>query len=597
MSRVVVTIAVGNSDWGNLAINLALSVKSTTPNQKTCLIYNDSAIKGIEPLVERFFDYGIHTNSFDFSTPHELAFYLKTQLYDIVTKSIPDANEFIFMDADSIMIPSGRCNDWFDKFKDIEFTAYCNDVFDFSTKKRKRKDYTWWCEPLEAQEYFAIPSANKMPQLNTSFIYFKRGVNCKALFEEAERVWNDEGFVGYKKYKGVKPDELCFNIACAKLGIYPHKDLYRPIYLRFAAEVESDAYVIHYYKALGFAGEKANSDSILLFYNRLSDYFRKFHGIKDVFHYSNAVKAVQDNNKLLIKPIKRRTLFRQGELTNSDGGIFNPDAILDKDGRLMTIFRKEVNHDVYRNIYTHTSSIPFVYFDESEYYDLNTIGYPDAVRMEDFRLFLHGGEIMCNHTLVMDMRDGKENIKCCLSYIRGNEIFCLGVPNLPIELQKMEKNWVFISEGDKLYCIYSLSPYKIFVSTKDSDYTDWSEVKVYSPELKWFHFGKPICNSTNPIFIDGYYFMMFHSKENGVYFHGACLINPETKEIEYFTKNSLDIKPSEEGRQKGLLYVSGCVYLERLNVVRVYFGEGDSHSSYAEFHKDKLMEEIKKHRI
>ncbi len=595
--KLICTIAVGGAEWGALSLNLSLSIKATTPQQKTCLIYNDSAIKGIEPLIEQYFDYGIHTNSYDFSTPHELAFYLKTQLYDIVTKGVPDADEIIFMDADSIMIPSGKSDDWFDKFKDINFTCYCNDIFDFKTKKRKRKDYTWWCEPLEAQEYFAIPSSNKMPQLNTSFMFFRRGLDAMALFAEASKVWNDEGFTKFKKYKNVKPDEFCFNVACAKLAIYPHKELYRPIYLRFASEIESDAYIIHYYKALGFAGERAESDKVLDFYNRLSDYYRMFHGIKQKFHYSNASKAIQDNNKLLIKPLKRRTLFRQGEVANSDGGIFNPDAIITPNGELMTILRKEINHDVYKNIYTHTSAIPFVYFNEEKYYDLKTISYPDAIRLEDFRLFVSNGEIMCNHTIIFDMREGKENIKCCLSYIRNDDIFCIGVPELPISLNKMEKNWAFFSEGDFIYCIYSLNPYRLFVTSKSSDYQLWDEVEVKKPQLKWFHYRQYICNSTNPILIGDYYLMFFHTKESSTYFHGACLINKKTKEIEYCAKNSLDIPATQDGRQKGLLYVSGSVCLERLNVVRIYFGDGDSHAGYADFHKDLLIEEIKKYRV
>lgn len=590
--NLVATIALGDTRYAQMALNLCLSVKSGNPNQKMLLLCDADCIKGIEELIEKHFDYVVF-ESCTMESFVEFAFYQKTQLYKTLTKEVPEATNFLFLDADTILLPSKSTDEWFEKHQGRPFTSYCNDIYDFKTKKRKRKDYTFWCEPETVKRILNLPD-NKMPQINTSFIYFEKCELAKNYFETVVDIWNNDS-IPYIKYRGVKPDELCFNIASAITNILPHQSTYRPVFFQFGSEQQSIAYIFNYYKAFGFAGDRPSSDAFIDFYNEISDYFRQQFGVIATFKYSSTT-SFYDPNKLKIKYSKRRTLFRQGEVNESEGGIFNPDSVV-SNGVLATIFRKEENYDVYKNIYTTNSAVPFFYLDESNNYDLIPTGFPENVRVEDFRLFNVGNTLWCNHKLVLSLSKNMRDMKTCLSVIAGDRLIYVGVPKLPLQVQRMDINWVFFFEKGYLYCMYSISPYRLFRSSEDSEFKVWEEVELPRTQLNWFHKGQFICNSTNPILIDDSYLVFFHTKSNGVYFHGAALIDAETKRITHYTRNSLDISSSTEGRQKGLLYISGAIYLERINVVRILFGEADSHSGFAEYNCHQLISEIKKYPV
>src|ERR1035437_9052940 len=153
MRKVIFTMAVGGRMWGDMALNICLSIKAQNPNQKVGLITDLKAIEGIEPLIEKFFDYHVTIHNIEGESNHQFAFHLKTQLYDICTNACPDATAFIFIDADCIMLPKNGedgkpyTDVWFEKHAGRPFTSYCNDMYDYATKTRKRKDYTFWCDP------------------------------------------------------------------------------------------------------------------------------------------------------------------------------------------------------------------------------------------------------------------------------------------------------------------------------------------------------------------------------------------------------------------------------------------------------------------
>lgn len=590
--NLITTIAVGEPKWAQMALNLCLSIKSGNPDQKTLLITEPNSIKGIEPLIEKYFDYIVFENCYMESFT-EFAFHLKTQLYKIVFDSVKESHNVIFLDADTIMLPSKNTDEWFIKHEGRVFTAYCNDIYDYKTKKRNRSDYTFWCEPEQVKEILGF-IGNKIPQINSSFLYFEKGELARKYFQTVSDVWDNDN-IQYIKYKNYKPDELCFNIASAITNILPHQSTYRPIFFQFGSEQQSIGYIFDYFKSFGFAGDKESSDTYIALYNEISDYFRQKFGVIENFKYSNEL-SFYDNNHLKLKYLQKRTLFRQGEVNGSEGGIFNPDAIINN-GMLVTIFRKEENFDVYKNIYSKSSATPFVYIDESDSFDLIPVGFPENTRIEDFRLFIANGLIWCNHKVVSNITKNSRDMKTCLSIIDGDKLINRGIPKLPVKMQRMDINWSFFYENGFIYCVYSLSPYRVFVSTENSDYKIWDEVELPKTQLDWFHKGQFICNSTNPILIDGSYLMFFHTKHKGIYFHGACLIDAETKRITHYTRNSFDIKASNSGRQKGLLYVSGCIYLERENIIRVFAGDCDVNSIYFNFHKDMLMHEIKKYPV
>lgn len=179
-------------------------------------------------------------------------------------------------------------------------------------------------------------------------------------------------------------------------------------------------------------------------------------------------------------------------------------------------------------------------------------------------------------------------IRMNVSYIADKKLVSLGTPALPINFGKIEKNWVFFGEGNRMWCIYSLAPYRIFYADAETGWGEWYEYGVEGPYIKFAHRGA-ISNSTNPIKIDGFYLMFFHTKEAGIYYKGALLIDAKTKNIAHYTKKPIQFDARNDGMHKGLHYISSALYLPEQNRVRVYYGENDSHACYVEYGKEELF--------
>ena len=580
--RLVTIIALGDSKWADFALNCCLSIKAHDLNQKIGLITDGVCCRDIQSDIDRFFDYQTIVQYKQVESHIEKAFYTKVNLYELATQMCGEATEFINIDADCLMIPSNGVDELFKENDGRIFSAYCNDVFDFKEGKCKRGDYTFWCNPLEAKEYFGLTSP--LPQLNTSFIYFSKCPLASNLFSVAKKVWYD-GYFGFSKYKDSKPDELCFNIACSIANIQPHIYPYRPIFMQFASENQHEVYIQHQYKALGFAGEKRPSDNFVSLYNKYVDYYRDFFGIKGFVVYPQT-QEVSDVKEITL-PCVKRTIYRSGELDNSDAGVFNPDAIFLPNGDFVTILRKEKNFDCYKQ-YGHGTAIPDLLHNgrSVEIY----IPYQDNARREDFRLFMWNGKLYTNYTKI---ENGRTFI--CYSELDAHsaKLSCEVEVILPIQVNTIEKNWAFFSKDKYLFCIYSLSPLKIFYTSNICDGYAWFNcMGVKEQTIDFFH-KSHICNSTNPILVGDYYLMWFHTKERGIYYHGAVLMNKDTLQIEYSSKNPIHFPSNFEGFQRGLLYVSGCVYLIDENKIRVLAGEGDAHAVYFDFEKDILIDTIK----
>ena len=596
--NLLVTIATGQRKYGDMALSLCISAKANDDEQQTCLIYTDSAVREIEPLIEQYFDYTIRVS--DEENPIQQAFTLKTKLYDILNKAEISYDAAIFIDADSLILPDKKVSLWFDELNGKKWTCYCNDIYDYKTKKRLREDYTFWCEPekigewcngLEVTDQFAnkVPhSIKSMPQLNTSFIYWEDCATANRVFEMATAVMNEDGKFDYQKYKDCKPDELCFNIACAVLNVMPHQQTYRPLFMQSFSSSYSLEYILHQYNGISFGGNGKHPEYLIGFYNRLISYYREYNGIRLPFAFvqSSANPRVEEMN---ILPVNVKTLYRRGEVPNSNGGIFNPSAFTTSENIELTIFRMEQSHNPLKG-YMNESAIPFVRVGYNGVYEetqLELKGFSNGCRVEDFRLFGHKNIVYCSHTVIeKNLRKGMV-ARIGLSQVLEKTLKLNFLVDLPIQQKAVEKNWLFFFDNEDMYCIYSLEPYILF----KFDNNEWFSVPKNQPKFNWKHEGF-ICNSTHPILINDFYLVLFHTKENSVYFHGACLLDKQTKEIVHISKKCIPIKTCNEGIQPGLNYVSGAQYLKDKNIIRLFIGEGDSHSVYNDFNASELINAI-----
>jgi hypothetical protein len=261
--------------------------------------------------------------------------------------------------------------------------------------------------------------------------------------------------------------------------------------------------------------------------------------------------------------------------------------------------------DFYKVGHNQATAIPHVQIltkDRDESFELTYVNKPNDVRFEDFRIVGNssdGASFLVSHTVINKNLTSRMTAEIGVSrvYYNSKEFIFSNTIILPIECGKIEKNWVFFFEGDMAYCIYSISPYRVFVLNNTETDAKFTELSVFQPELDWFHKNQRICNSTRPVLIGDEYLMLFHSRESGIYFQGAVIINKATKDITHYTKRSIPIKTWGEGFQPNLIYVSGMLYVEERNLLRIFFGESDSHSCSHDYNAGEFVAMVKQNAV
>lgn len=305
MKRAFIIIATGSPTYGEMALNLCLAIKANG-NHNVFLIHTDSAVHTLGNRIERFdslihfvpeYYNRLHSVEHNYINPATQAFYAKLYAYYLLffrEGGIFDLDEVIILDADTMILPDKNLGAWFDH--ELPFAAYYNDAFDFKTSQYKTKNYHFWCNPLEIKEHFKIADDAVMPQINASFIYFRKSDTAKAIFDKALEVWNED--FPTLLYRGSKTEEVCFNIACAILNYRPFQVPYRPLYMQCYSESKDETYIQHRFKAISMAGSIQHDQRIVSMYNRLSDYYRGHFGIKDQFHFKQEHKLAKEPRKI-----------------------------------------------------------------------------------------------------------------------------------------------------------------------------------------------------------------------------------------------------------------------------------------------------------
>jgi predicted GH43/DUF377 family glycosyl hydrolase len=276
----------------------------------------------------------------------------------------------------------------------------------------------------------------------------------------------------------------------------------------------------------------------------------------------------------------RRRLVRRGQIPGSNGGIYNPGAVVE-DGVIRLLCRREIDYRFTSFVYPELITLDASTLAVLDTRTLTRVGYRDGVRLEDFRSLMFEGMHLVVHTTV----DGR-TIRPSLSRILDDTLQPFDDLALPIELQRVEKNWVLFEHGGALHCLYKLDPLTIFRRAPDGSWTC-----IVEDENGWSgSVAGTLSNSTNLVPFEGGYLGFWHTIDDGRYVQGAMFLNADL-EITYATGTLLDGGDVREGFKPGVLYVSALV----ADAARVlaFYGEGDSHTGVAEFDRAALWDALR----
>jgi hypothetical protein len=223
MNRGVLILAMGHPYYGEMAANLAMSLKFADKETKICLAWEGNAKNHLSPAKLCLFDTVIEVPQ-DYILKNGKKAYFKAKTY--INKLTP-FKETIFLDADMIWFGKRGIGEIFEQLKDIDFTMQNRDFIDFSNDVVNEK-YSIWANVKEIKEKYKF-TKGLYYSLHSEFIYFKKTKAVDKYFSDVQKIYDDPK-VNATVFAGDIADELAFSIAMCKHEMYPHTTPYLPIY-------------------------------------------------------------------------------------------------------------------------------------------------------------------------------------------------------------------------------------------------------------------------------------------------------------------------------------------------------------------------------
>lgn len=290
MDKGIVLLALGSPLYGQMAFNLAMSIKTEEPNFKIALFYSNSAISTLKKWHLPFFDMFYCVDESDYMVDNKPQYQLcKLRVYDY-----SPFEQTIYMDVDAIWCPNRKVSWLMGELADHDFTIGCGSYVDIRTRAYKRK-YQLWGDFNKIIEYHGLTDG-KLWETWSAFIYFKKNDKIKTMFDEARSIYYDKE-VPCPVWAGGKPDEYCINVAMNKTNLHPHEENYVPVYCSFIGGSRDEETIKKKFWAFGFTGNRISQKDNDI-YNKNVNNLCLRHNIADRFYHVNKKDEIPERLKL-----------------------------------------------------------------------------------------------------------------------------------------------------------------------------------------------------------------------------------------------------------------------------------------------------------
>lgn len=286
MTRGIVLIAIGGYGYLKWAVNQAASLKFHSPDIPIQLIVSK----------ELSMEASSHPQLFNVLTPVEDEMWkdeegrlfpakIKTSFYDLIY-----FDEAIYFDVDGVTLKD--ITPLFNQKEDL--VSDVQGVYDLS--QGEIFNHLKWAKPADIWFHFGLKATDKLPAINSSFLFIRKGKTCKAIFDLAHKLlmemplpYEKHWYVWGRKreHKVSQPDELYMNVAMAMLGFIPGHEV--AIYFRMINErtpVPIEETIRENFYGIGLFGQLEtnyhanrmmyNSEAKKCYQEKVSMYFQNF---------------------------------------------------------------------------------------------------------------------------------------------------------------------------------------------------------------------------------------------------------------------------------------------------------------------------------
>ena len=239
MHKGVLIIACGHPIYGNMAFNLALSIKYNAPCHIT-VAYSEESLSELSYEQLQYFDNTIEVPEHYYLRGDKKAY----QRIKVYANEITPYDETILIDADTLW---GMGNDIKNLFsQDNIFNIGV--LGSWQNGKETFKGYTYWEKPTKIVEYWKV---EKIYKTYSGFVYWKR--ESEFIWKECQRVYDDQE-APCATWAGDKPDEYAFNIGIPLSGYSLPTDSYMPVFFGFTGHKYTEHQIRKNFQGMSVAG-------------------------------------------------------------------------------------------------------------------------------------------------------------------------------------------------------------------------------------------------------------------------------------------------------------------------------------------------------
>jgi hypothetical protein len=221
MSRGVLIIATGHTNYYRMALNLAVSLKTVNRSTKIALACTENIQKIITMGESSFFDESIIIKESDLIVNGKL----EHPTAKVMMYNLSPFDETIYIDADSLWLPKNKIEDLFALVEKNQVAFQSVHLHDLNTEW----NCLWTAQDggintgiADIKNHYGLKKGT-IHEMQSSFMYFKKGKKAEKFFKDAEDFYRNRP-IFFHIWSGGMPDELAFNVSSAinQTKVTPH---------------------------------------------------------------------------------------------------------------------------------------------------------------------------------------------------------------------------------------------------------------------------------------------------------------------------------------------------------------------------------------
>jgi len=206
IKKGILLIATGHANYGNMAYNLALTIKSIE-DIPVAVVWSDMSLSHLSADQVQIFDHKI-----ELPADYRKGFGVKLHL-----DQLTPFTHTLCLDVDMLWLGK-KPSELFEQLAGVDFTIITEGDSDAPNSK-----YYFWADVNEIKDKYQV---DKVYQTRSEVLYFEK----KEVFKFCRKLNPEAMLRTIRRFGEWIPDELYFNIAMAILGVNPHQAKWMPAY-------------------------------------------------------------------------------------------------------------------------------------------------------------------------------------------------------------------------------------------------------------------------------------------------------------------------------------------------------------------------------